>query len=121
MKQLRWIFAIGIGAAIIASDIGYELGVVPKEKTIAYGILANLIPISSAEARIGRPRTPVSYAGHARRVTRRVARRTARRTAYRLAVLPVGCAYGLYYGAYYYRCGGVYYERSGGVYVQVVF
>jgi hypothetical protein len=121
MRRLRWIFAIGIGAAIVASDIGYELGVVPQEARLGAGILASFNPISVAEARIGRPLTPLSYAGTARRVTRRTARRVARRTAYRVSVLPGGCIYGLYYGAYYYRCGGVYYERAGGVYVQVVF
>jgi len=35
--------------------------------------------ISSAEARVGRPLTPVSVAGSARRTGRRTARRTAHR------------------------------------------
>ena len=71
---------------------------------------------SPAEARIGHPLTPLSYAGVARRTTRRV----VQRTAYRIAVLPAGCVYGPYYGAYYYRCGGLYYAREGGMYVQVI-
>ena len=73
--------------------------------------------ISTAEAVVGRPLTPVSYAGVARRTSRRV----ARRTAVRLSTLPAGCAYGSYYGGYYYNCGGAYYEKSGNVYIQVVF
>lgn len=76
--------------------------------------------LSSAKpawAEVGRPLTPGSYAGVARRSSRRV----ARRTAVRLNSLPAGCVYGNYYGGKYYRCGGAYYQRSGGVYVQVVF
>lgn len=71
---------------------------------------------TSAQAEVGRPLTPGSYAGVARRTSRRV----ARRTAVRVNSLPPGCVYGRYYGAYYYRCGGMYYQRSGGVYVKVV-
>ncbi len=80
-----------------------------------------LLPVSigfatPAGAVIGRPLTPLSYAGVARRTTRRVVRRTATT----IAVLPAGCIYGPYYGGYYYRCGGLYYAKSGGVYVQVI-
>ncbi|MBK9323814.1 MAG: hypothetical protein IPM97_12870 [Bdellovibrionaceae bacterium] len=71
--------------------------------------------IQSAEARVGRPLTPISGAGVARRTTRRVIRRGAY-----VAALPGGCAY----YAPYYNCGGVYYqpEVQGGntVYVTVV-
>nr|WP_246368479.1 hypothetical protein [Aurantimonas endophytica] len=64
-----------------------------------------------AQARIGRPLTPLSYAG--------VARRTARRTIRRQTALPAGCIYGPYRGGYYYNCGGDYYIKNGGLYVQV--
>ena len=67
-----------------------------------------------AEARVGRPATPVSYAGVARRTTRRVVR-----TNYRINTLPAGCHYGPYYGGNYWNCGGVYYEQSGNVYIQI--
>jgi hypothetical protein len=73
--------------------------------------------VSKAEAIVGRPLTPVSYAGVARRTTRRV----VRRTAVRVSTLPAGCVYGPYYGANYWHCGGAYYEKSGTVYVKVVF
>ncbi|PDT00694.1 hypothetical protein [Rhizobium chutanense] len=69
-----------------------------------------------AGAVIGRPLTPLSYAGVARRTTRRVVTRTATT----IAVLPGGCLYGPYYGGYYYRCGSSYYAKSGNVYVQVI-
>ena len=45
--------------------------------------------VSDAQARVGRPLTPVSVAGVARRTTRR----TIRRGAY-IATIPRGCAYG---------------------------
>ena len=71
---------------------------------------------TQAEARVGRPLTPVSGAGVARRTTRRVIRRGAY-----IAAVPAGCAYGSYYGYQLYSCGGVYYQKSGGGYVVVNF
>ncbi len=73
--------------------------------------------VGEAKARVGRPLTPLSYAGIARRTSRRV----ARRTTVRLNALPGGCHYGPYNGASYWNCDGVYYEQQGNVYVQVVF
>lgn len=72
--------------------------------------------VSPAEARVGRPATPGSVAGVARRTTRR----TIRRGAY-VGAIPAGCAYGSYYGYSLYYCGGVYYQKSGGGYVVVYF
>lgn len=72
--------------------------------------------VSDAEARVGRPATPGSVAGVARRTTRRVIRRGAY-----IAVVPAGCAYGSYYGYSLYYCGGTYYQKSGGGYVIVYF
>lgn len=68
-------------------------------------------PEHEAHAIIGRPLTPMSYAG--------VARRTARRTAYVAAtaprvapitVLPSGCANTMIGGVLTYSCAGVYYR-----------
>jgi hypothetical protein len=73
--------------------------------------------ISEAQAVVGRPLTPVSVAGVARRTTRRM----YRRTAYRINHLPAGCHYGLYYGNHLYRCGSHYYHKEVNVYVQVTF
>jgi heme A synthase len=50
--------------------------------------------VSPAEARIGRPLTPLSYAG--------VARRTTRRAVYAGAALAAGAAAASYYAAPYY-------------------
>jgi hypothetical protein len=122
MIQPRKFFAAGIIAAFIASDAVSDVqftNIAPLPQGLSLNLGLNLV--TPAEARIGRPRTPRSYAGVARRTARRTVRRVARRTAVRIAVLPVGCAYGPYYGGYYYNCSGVYYVKSSGVYVQVVF
>jgi hypothetical protein len=72
--------------------------------------------VPDAEARVGRPLTPVSGAGVARRTTRRVIRRGAV-----VAAIPAGCPYGKYNGYSLYYCGGTYYQRSGSGYVVVYF
>lgn len=72
--------------------------------------------VGSAEARVGRPATPVSAAGVARRTTRRVVRRT---TVY-IAALPAGCTTVSINGATYHQCGSTYYEYYGGQYVVVI-
>lgn len=70
-----------------------------------------------AEARIGRPATPGSVAGIARRSTRR----TVRRTANYYASLPGNCARVTVFGTAVYDCGGTYYQPYGDQYVVVVF
>lgn len=72
--------------------------------------------VSDAEARIGRPATPGSVAGVARRTTRRVIRRGAY-----IGAIPAGCRYGSYNGYNLYSCGGTYYQKSGSGYVVVYF
>nr|WP_083222416.1 hypothetical protein [Ensifer sp. LC163] len=58
--------------------------------------------ISEAQARVGRPLTPVSYAGVARRTTRRT---VAAGTAVGAAVYAPGCVQAVdAYGRIYYRC-----------------
>lgn len=73
--------------------------------------------INEAGAVVGRPATPGSVAGVARRTTRRTIRR---RGAY-YATIPHGCPLGSYYGYHLYYCGGNYYQKSGGGYVIVYF
>ncbi len=69
-----------------------------------------------AEARLGRPLTPGSVAGVARRTTRR----TVRRTAMYVATLPAGCHTTVVInGATLYHCGGTYYQVHGNQYVVV--
>lgn len=71
--------------------------------------------VSEAMARVGRPATPRSVAGVARRTTRRVVRRS---TIY-VNTLPAGCARVTVYGTLVWRCGGTYYQPSGSTYVVV--
>lgn len=75
---------------------------------------------SSAQARVGRPATPGSVAGVARRSSRRTTRRVIRRGAY-VAALPAGCRQTSVDGYAVYSCGGAYYQASGGGYVVVTF
>jgi hypothetical protein len=70
-----------------------------------------------AEARVGRPLTPGSVAGVARRTTRRA----IRRGAYYNALPSATCVASTVYGYAVYDCGGVYYESSGSGYVIVTF
>lgn len=72
--------------------------------------------VGQAEARVGRPVTPVSAAGVARRTTRRVIRRTS---AY-VSTLPAGCVTVSMNGGSYYRCGATYYQPYGNQYVVVI-
>ena len=107
MRRWKALSILLLGIAMAPADLSLQ---------VSHTGLA-ISPAAPAEARVGHPLTPMSYAGVARRSSRRV----ARRTAVRVNSLPAGCVYGNYYGGKYYRCGGVYYQRSGGVYVQVVF
>jgi hypothetical protein len=100
--------------------------------------------VKSAEAIVGRPATPRSVAGVARRSARHTVRRTAPRTvrrhavAYgaaaaatatavaigtRMAVLPAGCATVVTAGVTFHQCGGAFYQpvfQSGNVVYVVV-
>lgn len=71
--------------------------------------------VSQAHAVVGRPVTPGSVAGVARRTTRRV----IRRSSIYAATLPAGCTSISVNGAAVWRCGGVYYQAYGGRYVVV--
>jgi len=107
MKTVVRIFAFALVVAFTCLDVNME----GSDLTT---LTVRALP--PAEAEIGRPLTPLSYAGAARRTTRRVVRRT---NVY-LSTLPAGCVYGAYHGGYYYRCGSLYYAKSGATYVQVV-
>ncbi|AVA23105.1 MULTISPECIES: hypothetical protein [unclassified Rhizobium] len=107
MRYPRLLVAAGLAGAFLFADVNVEPGgVIPLSIDFA----------TPAGAIIGRPLTPLSYAGVARRTTRRVVVGTTAG----IAVLPAGCVYGAYYGGYYYRCGSGYYAKSGNVYVRVV-
>lgn len=71
--------------------------------------------VSEAHAVVGRPLTPGSVAGVARRTTRRV----IRRSSVYVAALPAGCVQTTVNGILIWRCGGIYYQPYGGRYVVV--
>lgn len=73
------------------------------------------ITVKDVEARIGRPLTPVSYAG----VARRTRRRTFRRTAIYVAALPKGCTNVTINGTLLHQCGVTYYQPYNSQYVVV--
>jgi hypothetical protein len=107
MKSFARIAATGLTLAFVLGD--YDMA--GQQVNIGFFNI-----VSDAEARIGRPATPGSVAGVARRTTRRVIRRGAF-----IAAVPAGCAYGNYNGYSLYYCGGRYYQKSGGGYVIVYF
>ena len=79
------------------------------------GVFHGGVVISDAQARVGRPMTPVSVAGVARRTTRR----TIRRTSIYAATLPRGCSTVIIEGTSLHQCGGSYYQPYGNQYVVV--
>ena len=70
---------------------------------------------SEVEARVGRPATPGSVAGVARRTTRR----TIRRTSVYVATLPKGCTTVVIEGTTLHQCGSAYYQSYNNQYVVV--
>ena len=71
--------------------------------------------VPEAQAVVGRPMTPISYAGVARRTTRRAIYATS---VYR-ATLPAGCRTVIIEGTTLHQCGTTYYQPSGSQYVVV--
>ena len=102
MKSMIRVFLIG--CCLLAADL------------LTDGLFNSRILLKTeAEARIGRPMTPRSYAGVARRTTRRV----IRRTSVYVATLPPRCSTVVIEGATLYQCGGAYYQVHGSQYVIV--
>jgi len=93
-----------IGCCLLAADL------------LTDGLFNSRILLKTeAEARIGRPLTPVSVAGVARRTTRR----TIRRTSVYVAALPGGCSTVVIEGTTLHQCGGTYYQAHGNQFVVV--
>jgi hypothetical protein len=103
MRKLhrKTLCAVIAGIIVLAAD-----SVVP----MPYGAF-----VSEAHAVLGRPLTPGSVAGTARRTTRRV----IRRSSVYVATLPAGCLRTSVNGAVVWRCGGAYYQAHSGRYVVV--
>ena len=70
--------------------------------------------MNEAHAVVGRPLTPVSVAGVARRTTRRVVMTTTY-----VATLPPACTVVVIEGTTLHQCGATYYQSSGTQYVVV--
>lgn len=79
------------------------------------GFFNSSLITETATAVVGRPLTPASGAGVARRTTRRV----IRRSSIYVASLPVGYTTVVVEGTSLYYYGGTYYQRSGNQYVVV--
>ena len=82
---------------------------------MAEGLCPGGLISSEAQARIGRPATPGSVAGVARRTTRR----TIRRSTVYVATLPRSCRTVVIDGASLHQCGATYYQPYQGQYVVV--
>lgn len=98
-RKLLWVGLIGL--AMLAAD-----SLMP----MPFGSF-----VSEAQAIVGRPATPGSVAGVARRTTRRV----IRRSSIYVATLPASCIKTSVNGTVIWSCGGVYYQPYGGRYVVV--
>ena len=98
-------FALAAGLLLAADVANHELGDVVTSASF----------IGQAHAVVGRPWTPVSVAGVARRTTRR----TIRRSTIYVSTLPASCATVTINGASYWQCGATYYQSYGGRYVVV--
>ncbi|MGB5619912.1 MAG: hypothetical protein WBM78_23940 [Desulfobacterales bacterium] len=103
MKNKAKIRTIAIGFSLIAISF------------VTDGWFFDELVIREAEARVGRPMTPVSVAGVARRTTRR----TIRRSTIYAATLPRGCTTVVIEGATLHQCGGTYYQPYNNQYVVV--
>ena len=101
MKTIIWTIAIlcSLPVADLVSDNVFNARLMTKE----------------AQAIVGRPLTPISVAGAARRTTRRVIRRT---TVY-IPRLPGGCRTVVIEGMTLHQCGGTYYQPYGNQFVVV--
>ena len=76
-----------------------------------FAVLSMMFAVGDAYAVVGRPMTPVSYAGVARRTTRRNVAATSYAAptavvAAPITALPAGCARAAGGGAVVYTCGG---------------
>ncbi len=103
MMKKPVILMLALGCALAGSEFLAEL-------TLDRGFV-----IKDAEARLGRPMTPVSVAGVARRTTRRA----IIATSVYVAALPTGCTTVVIEGTSLYQCGTTYYQSSGSQYVVV--
>ena len=97
-----------------AAVIAFGLGILVEPDTSRWSGESGIV--APAEARVGRPLTPGSVAGVARRTTRRMVRRS---TIY-VVTLPPNCVTVTINGSGYHQCGTTYYQPYQGQYVVVI-
>jgi len=97
------VFVLALGCATAGGDL------------LPAGIIGGGFVVKEAQAIIGRPLTPVSVAGVARRTTRRM----IVATSVYVAALPPACTTVVIEGTTLYQCGATYYQPSGTQYVVV--
>jgi hypothetical protein len=95
---------MGLAGGLLAASVVFD------------GVFGSRLAMEKASAIVGRPATPVSAAGVARRTTRRV----IRRSAVYVAALPSGCTTVVIEGTSVYQCGTSYYQPYGNQY-EVVY
>jgi len=107
MKIRAKIRTIAVGFAVIATGLAIDGGNLGRT-------LGGII-INDAQARVGRPMTPTSVGGVARRSTRR----SIRRSSVYVATLPKNCTTVVIDGTNLSQCGTTYYQSHGGQYAVV--
>lgn len=107
MKIRAKIRTIVVGFAVIATGLAID-----GEN---FGRTLGGMIISDAQARIGRPMTPASVGGVARRTTRR----SIRRSSVYVATLPKNCTTVVIDGTKLSQCGTTYYQSHSGQYAVV--
>jgi hypothetical protein len=97
-------------ACMLPLGLALVMGDLPDQQP-----LGGLSMMNEAHAVVGRPLSPVSVAGVARRTTRRV----IVATSVYVASLPPSCTVVVIEGTTLHQCGTTYYQASGTQYVVV--
>lgn len=99
----RMVLSILFGCCLMITDVAMD------------GLFSNGFMVNEARAVVGRPLSPGSVAGVARRTSRRV----VRRTSVYVAALPGGCSTVVIDGMTLHQCGTTYYQAVDNQYVIV--
>lgn len=103
MMKKSTLLLMALGAAVMVGEL------------VPGGIVPGGVLLKEAHAIVGRPLTPVSVAGAARRTTRRM----IVATSVTVAALPPACTVVVIEGTSLHQCGTTYYQPSGTQFVVV--
>lgn len=103
MMKKSTLLLMALGAAVMVGEL------------VPGGIVPGGVLVKEAHAIVGRPLTPVSVAGAARRTTRRM----IVATSVTVAALPPACTVVVIEGTSLHQCGTTYYQPSGTQFVVV--